>query len=58
MAVKILACTCKHEFQDAKYGKGMRVHNSAKKLSTNATKTNGFRCSVCAGAKTTGGDEK
>lgn len=23
----ILACTCKDEFQDKHYGKGMRVHN-------------------------------
>ncbi len=24
---KILPCTCKDEFQDKEYGKGMRVHN-------------------------------
>lgn len=25
--VKVLPCTCSHEFQDATYGKGMRLHN-------------------------------
>lgn len=25
--VTILKCTCEHEFQDKRYGKGMRVHN-------------------------------
>lgn len=37
---KILKCTCKHEFQDATYGKEMRVHN----LNKDAVKG---KCSVC-----------
>ena len=43
MATRIIKCICKNEFQDEKYGKGMRVHNE-KKDGT-------FRCTVC-------GDEK
>lgn len=36
---KIIACSCKHEFQDSRYGKGFRVHNQKK---------NGdWRCTVC-----------
>jgi len=26
----LLACTCKHPYQDRKYGKGQRVHNVGK----------------------------
>lgn len=38
--MKILKCTCKHEFQDSKYGKGMRVHTK---------KGNGdYVCTVCS----------
>jgi hypothetical protein len=31
-------CTCVHEFQDKRYGKGMRVHNKMDK---------GWNCTVC-----------
>jgi len=34
----IKKCTCKHEFQDKKYGKGMRVFNKGKEV---------WRCTVC-----------
>ncbi len=34
----IKSCTCKHEYQDTKYGKGMRVKNSMH---------GGYRCTVC-----------
>ena len=37
----IQKCVCKHEFQDATYGKGMRVHTEAKDKS--------LRCTVCSG---------
>ena len=37
---KIMRCTCTHEFQDATYGKGMRVMNPIKDGT-------GYRCSVC-----------
>jgi len=34
-------CGCKSEFQDQKYGKGIRVHNIISK------ETNKARCTVC-----------
>ena len=40
---KIKTCTCKHEYQDKKYGKKQRVHNS--------TATNKWRCTVCGNEK-------
>lgn len=36
----ILRCSCSHAFQDAKYGSGMRVHNSS-------LKGKAWRCTVC-----------
>jgi len=47
-ATKVLKCTCQHEFQDRKYGAGMRVHNYAR--SANG-KTGGWRCTVCKATK-------
>lgn len=38
-SAKIMKCECRHEFQDAKYGTGMRVHTPKK--------TGGWRCTVC-----------
>lgn len=37
--VRIMRCTCTHEFQDQVYGKGMRVHN--------VSKTGYAACTVC-----------
>jgi len=34
----IKKCYCEHAYQDAKYGKGMRVCNK---------RVNGYRCTVC-----------
>jgi len=39
--VAILPCSCKHEYQDKKYGKGNRVHNKK------GSKNPGYRCTVC-----------
>ena len=39
MSSEVKPCNCKHEYQDKKYGKGMRVM---------APTTNGFRCVVCS----------
>lgn len=36
----IRSCTCKHEYQDQKYGPGKRVHNPCKKGEY-------LRCTVC-----------
>jgi len=41
---EIKRCTCAHEFQDATYGAGRRVHN-AKRMKDG--KTVGWRCTVC-----------
>lgn len=32
-------CSCKHEYQDTVYGKGMRLHTASNK---------GDRCTVCS----------
>lgn len=40
---KEMQCTCKHDFQDQKYGKGIRLFNERMA----GTKTNGWRCTVC-----------
>jgi hypothetical protein len=37
----ILKCTCQHNYQDRKYGPGMRVHNKMTKIKDS------YRCSVC-----------
>lgn len=42
-ATSIRKCTCRNDFQDARYGSGNRVHN---------TMGNGKkRCTVCANVK-------
>lgn len=42
MDPRIIECVCKHEFQDERYGRGMRVHNPCKQENSTA-----FRCTVC-----------
>jgi len=44
----ILKCSCRHKFQDARYGEGMRVHNFARKGHNGAA---GWRCTVCGDVK-------
>jgi hypothetical protein len=44
----IRKCTCAHEFQDKRYGPGMRLHNECKK---GDEKGRGYRCTVCADVK-------
>ena len=44
---KIMKCSCKHEFQDEKYGKGNRIFNPAGKGSDQGK---GYRCTVCGTA--------
>jgi hypothetical protein len=41
----IMNCTCEHEYQDAHYGTGRRVHNP---LRPAAGKPPEYRCTVCA----------
>ena len=37
-------CTCKHEYQDKKYGKNKRVFN---KLAPKSGQAQEYRCTVC-----------
>ncbi len=39
---KPLACVCAHEYQDKRYGKGMRLHNPMKEKDGK-----NWRCTVC-----------
>jgi hypothetical protein len=41
--VKILPCDCKDEFQDAQYGKGLRLHNVGDKAKDKVA-----YCTVCS----------
>lgn len=41
---KILKCSCEHEYQDKKYGKGMRVGNLKAGAKTGPVL---YRCTVC-----------
>lgn len=42
-SIKIAPCNCQHSYQDAKYGKGMRVHNVVLK----GKKAGTYICTVC-----------
>ena len=49
-SLKVL-CNCKHEFQDAEYGVGVRVANPVNKSrTTNIVKE--VRCTVCSKSHT------
>lgn len=39
---KVLPCSCEHAYQDATYGKGMRLFNEIGK-----DQKGGYRCTVC-----------
>jgi hypothetical protein len=43
----IIRCKCSHEFQDRRYGAGMRVHN-AKKAKSGGVE---YICTVCKNVK-------
>lgn len=47
MNTKVIKCTCKHDFQDRRYGAGMRVMNELPKK--------GWSCTVCGERKRFGG---
>ena len=40
-------CTCKSEYQDEKYGKGIRVHNKTGISGVRSVGQSGWRCTVC-----------
>lgn len=43
-STKIIRCSCPHEYQDQRYGKGRRVMNPTRK---GDDKKKQYRCSVC-----------
>lgn len=43
----VRSCSCKHEYQDHRYGAGQRLHN----LCVKEGKATGTRCTVCAAKK-------
>lgn len=49
-----LPCRCENKFQDAKYGRGNRLHNSYGKWGT----LKGWRCTVCKTEKDALREEK
>ena len=49
---KVISCSCKHEFQDQQYGKGMRLFNEMGK-----DQNSSYRCTVC-GKEVRSGDSK
>lgn len=48
MATSIKTCKCEHKFQDERYGKQQRVHNSLKNTGKVGAK---WRCTVCGEKK-------
>lgn len=50
----IRSCTCKHEFQDQRYGKGNRVFNEVPMKNG----TTELRCTVCKTKVVTGSTKK
>lgn len=49
MKTKRLRCTCKHEYQDRRYGPQVRVHN---KMVTPKDHPDQYRCTVCGEERT------
>jgi hypothetical protein len=46
----ILPCPCYNKFQDARYGKGQRVHNVGKRIGSDEGRK--ARCTACEDVKT------
>ena len=46
--MKVLPCSCLHEYQDKCYGRQMRIHNQAPKKPDN---NGGWTCTVCGKTK-------
>ena len=45
---KAAKCTCAHDFQDARYGRGVRLHNPA---TGKSGEMDALRCTVCGARK-------
>ena len=43
---KVLPCSCKHPYQEQKYGKGRRLHNPLQ-FTGHEGEREEYRCSVC-----------
>lgn len=50
MSTKVLSCSCKHDFQDKKYGRSKRLHN---KMAGSEKALKRYRCTVCAKVRDT-----
>ena len=47
-ASKILRCSCKHPWQDSRYGNGLRVFNRTKlDRGSSGTVESSYKCTVC-----------
>lgn len=44
---KVKKCTCKHEYQDKKYGSGYRLHNECVRKQG----VQEYRCTVCGNVR-------
>lgn len=47
--IKVMFCSCKHAYQDEKYGQQNRVHNSGKKGGPGHVPP--YVCTVCGAVK-------
>jgi hypothetical protein len=47
MPSEVLYCTCRHEYQDFKYGKNRRLHTVSQKDKNNPH----YTCTVCGNIK-------
>lgn len=55
MPSSIKACTCKHEYQDSRYGQGRRVHVA---LGSAKNPDKGWKCTICQDVKLNSGAKK
>lgn len=49
MDCKIAKCNCASDYQDKRYGQGMRVHNPMRKKTPIAPQE--YRCTVCGATR-------
>lgn len=45
---EVIRCNCKHDFQDTKYGPGMRLMNPTSKQADAKGGPTVYRCTVCS----------
>lgn len=54
MRTVLQPCTCHHAYQDATYGRGLRVHNLLSRGGKDATAK--ARCTVCSNVRVVRGE--